>query len=100
MITHLVQAVQSDGVGEEVGDGATGSGTAMGSGMMMGTLPAASRLKAGSPKDGVGDGDSDGAVLREVADAPREAASMARCRGRQRRRRGRRRCRGRENWAA
>jgi hypothetical protein len=76
-----VQAVQSDGVGEEVGDGATGSGTP----------PAASRLKAGSPGDGVGDGD--GAMSREVV-------SMARHRGRWWRRRERRRCRGLENWAA
>jgi hypothetical protein len=88
-----VQAVWSDGVREEVGDGATGSGmaTTIGSGMTMGTPPAASRPKAGSPKDG--DGDSDGVVLREKVVAPREAASMARCRRRQRRR-------GRENWAA
>jgi hypothetical protein len=47
-------------------------------------------LKAGSPKDGVGDGNSDGAVLREVA-------SMARRRERRRRRRGRWRHRGQEN---
>jgi hypothetical protein len=85
-----VQEVRSDGVGEEVGDGVMGSGTATRSGMMMGTPPAASRLKAGSPKDGVGDGNSDGAVLREVA-------SMARRRERRRRRRGRWRHRGQEN---
>jgi hypothetical protein len=36
----------------------------MGSGTTMGTPPAASRPKAGSPKDGVGDGDRDGAVSR------------------------------------
>jgi hypothetical protein len=51
----------------------------------------ASRPKAASPGDGVGDGD--GAASREAAEAPREAASMARCQGRQWRR-------GRENWAA
>jgi hypothetical protein len=73
-ITHLVQAVRSDGVGQEVGT-------------TMGTPPAASRPKAGLPKDGVGDGDRDGAMSREVAEVPREAASMARHRGR-------------ENWAA
>jgi hypothetical protein len=79
-----VQAVRSDRVGEEVGDGVMGSGMATATGS--GTPPVASRLKAGSPKDGVGDGDSDGVVSREVAEAPREAASMARHRGR--------RCRG------
>jgi hypothetical protein len=88
-----VQAVRSDGVGQEVGNSAMGSGTATGSGTTMGTPPAASRLKVGLPKDGVGDGDRDGAMSREAAEAPREAASMAR-------RRGRRWRRGRENWAA
>jgi hypothetical protein len=97
---HLVQAVQSDGVGEEVGDGATRSGTATELGTTMGTPPTASRLKAGSPKDGVGDGDNDGVVSREAAEAPREVVSMARCRGRWRRRSGRRRHRGWENRAA
>jgi hypothetical protein len=82
-----VQAVRSDGVGQEVGNGAMGSGTATGSGMTMGTPPAASRPKAGLPKDGVGDGDRDGAMSREAAEVPREAASMARRRGR-------------KNWAA
>jgi hypothetical protein len=51
----------------------------------------ASRPKAASPGGGVGDGD--GAASREVAEAPREVASVARCRGRQCRR-------GRENWVA
>jgi hypothetical protein len=41
-----VQAVWSDGVREEVGDGTTGSGT------MTGTLLAASKPKAGSPGGG------------------------------------------------
>jgi hypothetical protein len=97
-----VQAVRSDGVREEVGDGAMGSRTATvtGSGTTMGTPPATSRPKAGSPKDGVGDGDSDGAVSREAAEAPRETASMARRRGRRRRHRGRQWRRGQENRAA
>jgi hypothetical protein len=85
-ITHLVQAIRSDGV-REVGDGTTGSGTTMG------TPPAVSRSKAGSPKDGVDDGDSNDAVSREATEAPREVASMVW-------HRGRRRCRGWENWAA
>jgi hypothetical protein len=59
-IMHLVQAVWSDAAREEVGDGVTGSRTAMRSGMTMGTPSSVSRPKAGSPKDGVGDGDSDG----------------------------------------
>jgi hypothetical protein len=89
-----VQAVWSDGVGEEVGDGVTGSGT------MMGTPPVESRLKAGLPKDGVGDGDSNSAVSREAAEAPREMTSMARHRGRWCQRRGRWWRRGQENRAA
>jgi hypothetical protein len=71
-----VQAVQSDRVGEEVGDGKMGSRTTTE------TPPMALSMKAGSPKDGVGDGDSDGAASREVA-------SMAQRRGRRRQRRGR-----------
>jgi hypothetical protein len=89
-----VQAVRSDGIREEVGDGATRSGTTTGSGTTMGTPPAASRLKAGPPKDRVGDGNNDGAVSREAVEAPREATSMAHRRGRQHRRRGRRLRRG------
>jgi hypothetical protein len=80
-----VQVVRSDGVREEVGDVATGSG------MMTGTPSTVLWPKAGLPEDGVSDGDC--AASREVMEAPGEAASMARCRGRQRRR-------GRENWAA
>jgi hypothetical protein len=91
-----VQVVWSDRVGEEVGDGAMG----LGLGTTMETPPAASWPKAGSPKDGVGDGDSDSAVSREAAEAPREVVSMARRRGRWCRRRRRWRRRGRENWAA
>jgi hypothetical protein len=77
-----MQAVRSDRNGEEVRDGATGSGT--GSGMMMGTPPAASRPKVGSPWDGVGDGD--GTTLREAAETPREVAWMVWHRGRRQRR--------------
>jgi hypothetical protein len=53
-----------DGVGDDDGVGT-----------MMETLPAASRPKAGSPKDGVGDGDNDGTVSREAASASREATA-------------------------
>jgi hypothetical protein len=75
-----VQAVQSDGVGEEVGDGAMGSGTMTGSGTTTGSQLVASRPKAGSLGDWAGD--SDGAALRDVAEAPKEGASMARRRER------------------
>jgi hypothetical protein len=73
-----MQAVRSDRNGEEVRDGATGSG------MMMGTPPAASRPKVGSPWDGVGNGD--GTALREAAETPREVAWMVWHRGRRQRR--------------
>jgi hypothetical protein len=74
------------------------SGTTTGSRMMTGTPLAALRLKAGLPRDGVGD--SDDAALREAVEAPREAASMAWHRGRRRWHRGRQQRRGWENWAA
>jgi hypothetical protein len=80
-----VHAVRSDGVREEVGDDAIGSG------MTTGTPPTVLRPKGGLPRDGVSDGDC--AASREAMEAPKEAASMARCRGRRRRR-------GWENWAA
>jgi hypothetical protein len=60
----------SDGVREEVGDGATGSGTVTGVRDYDGDT--ANGIEAeGGVRDGVGDG----AVSREVAEAPREVAS-------------------------
>jgi hypothetical protein len=62
----------SDGVREEVGDGATGSGMVMGVGDDDGD--AAGSIEAeGRVRDGVGDGDS--VESREAAEAPREVAS-------------------------
>jgi hypothetical protein len=61
----------SDGVGEEVGDGVTGSGIAMGvrddDGDTAGGIEA-----EGGVRDGVGNGDD--AASREAAEAPREVA--------------------------
>jgi hypothetical protein len=65
-----------------VGDGATGSGMAMGV-----------RDDDGGTVGGVKAEGGDGATSREATEAPREAASMARHRGRWQ-------CRGRETWAA
>jgi hypothetical protein len=85
-----------------------GSVMAMGVGDGDGALSAASRPKTGlttglarwgrgwcdgGTASGVEAEGGDDATSREAAEAPREATSMTR-------RRGRRRCRGRETWAA